>query len=466
MEFRMSRIKQKIAAAMTVFVLAGSICGSFTAAFATGSVTRQQEPAAGQAAFPKHELMMQYVESIPERQGTAKLRSATYQLSSEWSASGNDYYFSQLSTAEKKMYLQLKQAADAYLTGVDNFMSTTVNGKTIYILPQVSYEQLEGDWYEERLLNAGKVINCFIFENPQYYFIRQALIYTTKSIAVQLYDDFSNGAVRDAFTQQFEEQIYEWEAQVDVDADKLTKELQIHQIVCDNVDYDESVADDPEDRRYSQSCISAVLSDRRTVCAGYAQLFNLLCNRAGVQCISVTSEGHEWNKVCLGGKWYNVDCTWDDTNPKGNMSFFNVADAYIQAEDTAHREHILEEKWAGLVPECPENYDYTSYGGEDMVNILVPQKMEEVNADSSAESEITIYFPLIDGCDGYTIQYAADKNMKPNRKKNVDGTKTTYSIKGLLSGETYYVRVRGYVLDSSGTNIYGAYSKKIKVQVK
>ena len=461
----MGGMKQAIAAAMTVMVLAGSIFSSFTAAFATENLI-ERHPAVEREAFPRHELTMRYVESLPERQEGPRLFSATYQLSSEWSASGNDYYFSQLSAIEKKMYLQLKQAADAYLTGADDFMSTIVDGKTIYILPQVSYEQLEGDWYEERLANASKVVDCFIFENPQYYFIRQAFVYTTRGISLQLYDAFENGSIREGYTQQFEAQIYEWESQVDVDADKLAKERRLHQIVCENVIYDESVAEDEEDSRFSQSCISAVLFGHHTVCAGYAQLFNLLCNRAGIQCISVTSEAHEWNKVRIGGTWYNVDCTWDDMDSGYNTDFFNVTDAFLQDKDTEAKEHILEDRWGNLVPACTTDFDPKAEEGLDTLNISVPGKMSGVTANSRKASKITVKFPMMEGCDGYTIQYAADKRMKPNRKKNVDGTKLSYSIKGLVSGTTYYVRVRGYVLDSSGTNVYGAYSKKVKVQVK
>ena len=31
-----------------------------------------------------------------------------------------------------------------------------------------------------------------------------------------------------------------------------------------------------------------------------------------------TTESHEWNYVELDGKWYAVDCTWDDPIVRGN----------------------------------------------------------------------------------------------------------------------------------------------------
>ncbi len=66
------------------------------------------------------------------------------------------------------------------------------------------------------------------------------------------------------------------------------------------------------------------LVDRKAVCEGYAKAFALICDMADIPCLYVSgnadngegSEGHAWNKVKLDGKWYNVDCTWDD--PLGN----------------------------------------------------------------------------------------------------------------------------------------------------
>lgn len=65
---------------------------------------------------------------------------------------------------------------------------------------------------------------------------------------------------------------------------------------------------------------SALLPDRggsthgTTVCDGYAKAFYMLMKAAGIPCERVTSDdaGHAWNEVKLGGKWYQVDCTWDD----------------------------------------------------------------------------------------------------------------------------------------------------------
>ena len=57
------------------------------------------------------------------------------------------------------------------------------------------------------------------------------------------------------------------------------------------------------------------------VCNSYTRAYALLLREAGIDCYRVSgyvngkpSSGHAWNAVKLDGKWYLVDCTWDDDN--------------------------------------------------------------------------------------------------------------------------------------------------------
>jgi len=50
------------------------------------------------------------------------------------------------------------------------------------------------------------------------------------------------------------------------------------------------------------------------VCNGYANLFKLLCDYAGIetQTLANNTMDHAWNRVKVDGIWYDVDVTWDD----------------------------------------------------------------------------------------------------------------------------------------------------------
>ena len=58
------------------------------------------------------------------------------------------------------------------------------------------------------------------------------------------------------------------------------------------------------------------LASKYGVCQDYADLFQAMCTRAGIPCITVSGMGgggsHAWNMVYVDGQWLYVDCTFDD----------------------------------------------------------------------------------------------------------------------------------------------------------
>lgn len=59
----------------------------------------------------------------------------------------------------------------------------------------------------------------------------------------------------------------------------------------------------------------------RSVCAGYAEAFQLVALKAGLQSRYVCNGSHAWNLVRVGGKWYHIDVCWDDTGG-GKRKYF------------------------------------------------------------------------------------------------------------------------------------------------
>ena len=69
---------------------------------------------------------------------------------------------------------------------------------------------------------------------------------------------------------------------------------------------------------------SVFLEPFTTVCEGYAEAFQLLCQREGIPCVTVVGTanggGHAWNYVQMeDGVWYAVDLTWDDQDKTGDI---------------------------------------------------------------------------------------------------------------------------------------------------
>lgn len=93
---------------------------------------------------------------------------------------------------------------------------------------------------------------------------------------------------------------------------KFIKLHKIYNYLCDNVVYDHAGANDS--RNYICHSAYAAAVKKKAVCQGYAVLLYRLLLEAGVPCRYITGyagEGHAWNIVKLGGKYYNVDSTWD-----------------------------------------------------------------------------------------------------------------------------------------------------------
>ena len=55
------------------------------------------------------------------------------------------------------------------------------------------------------------------------------------------------------------------------------------------------------------------LVDKKAVCGGYAKAFSYLCDKVGIESLTITGDfgetPHMWNMVKLDGEWYHIDAT-------------------------------------------------------------------------------------------------------------------------------------------------------------
>lgn len=78
----------------------------------------------------------------------------------------------------------------------------------------------------------------------------------------------------------------------------------------------------------------------------------MMCNGVGVDCIAVTSDDHEWNKVRINDSWYNVDCTWADQSTI-DYEYFERSDAVYDADLASYASsHAEESYWSEYLPAC------------------------------------------------------------------------------------------------------------------
>lgn len=83
----------------------------------------------------------------------------------------------------------------------------------------------------------------------------------------------------------------------------------------------------------------SVFGENLSICQGYAMATNLLCRAAGFPCWAIASNSlqHMWNVVQIGGKWYQLDTTYDDLSPdmlgQASHTYLLVSDDYMMNDE-------------------------------------------------------------------------------------------------------------------------------------
>ena len=104
----------------------------------------------------------------------------------------------------------------------------------------------------------------------------------------------------------------------------------VHDYICNNVSYSYRTLDYNSDVQFYKAYDAMFYHE--AVCNGYALLFQKFMDKMGIPSYiisgvyrpSSTGDGHSWNIVNIDGKWYHIDCTWDDTDPGIKRTYFLV----------------------------------------------------------------------------------------------------------------------------------------------
>lgn len=168
------------------------------------------------------------------------------------------------------------------------------------------------------------------------------------------------------------------------------KEVYIHDFVCRNVCYDKLK------KPYSHEIIGP-LGHGVGVCEGIAKTVKILCDALGIWCVIAISDAnpekgvkyrHAWNIVKIGGQYYHLDATYDNTLGRAiaaqdaaiRYDYFNLEDKQI------FRDH---EPLLYKAPVCPDGQHF--YYKEKKRSFT---KMEEVasRAEQAAKKNIPLVF--------------------------------------------------------------------------
>ena len=138
------------------------------------------------------------------------------------------------------------------------------------------------------------------------------------------------------------------------------KELAIHDYLVSNCEY--GFVETSKEYAYSSY---GALVQHKAVCNGYTEAMALLLSCVDVENDIMTgkSEGelHSWNRVCLDGKWYQLDATWDDPVPNNDK---HIVHRYLNVtDDVMGIDHEWEEdKYAPC-----DSWDYNYFKKNNLI---------------------------------------------------------------------------------------------------
>ncbi len=148
--------------------------------------------------------------------------------------------------------------------------------------------------------------------------------------------------------------------------DGFERELYLHDALLANCEYADRELDSENAGEGEYPLIYTAygaLVNGRAVCEGYAGAMRLLLRGAGipVRKVSGRSEGelHAWNAVQLGGEWYHLDPTWNDTEYGTVYQYFNLSDQQILQDHTISPDYrgLTEEELCGKADTPPASFN-------------------------------------------------------------------------------------------------------------
>ncbi len=233
-------------------------------------------------------------------------------------------------------------------------------------------------------------------------------------------------------------------------------ELILHDWLCERVTYMDtgSTAD--------YTAYGAIVN-RQAVCEGYARAMQLLCTELSIPCTLVCgvslerNENHMWNKIRIGGEWYNLDVTWDDDDHNNLVThrFFNITDSAMA------KTHAPDPDFSSLspgdfggvtvpsynltLPNCTATeHHYAKQEGctlttdADISKTVIRQKLESAANQKLPYCEFYLSYDVADGVDSQTVA----KNYALQNCINEVNSKSKYKITGAgvaLTGRTFIV---------------------------
>ena len=319
------------------------------------------------------------------------------------------YFYNQLNSAERTLYNNLANACNAVLSSSQTYTSQYIDYIS-FDSNSISSSRLE------------QILYMFYYSNPQYFFLTNGYRFGQNFVYPMMYSDYQNGTVRRNAYNSINSITNTWMADINKCTNDLTKEQAIYQKIANAVSYSTGA--------HHQSIAGALL-DRQCYGSGYAMTMTYFCNAAGLDCITVITENHAWNRVKIFNDWYEIDVSLMDQGSYIDSRYCNKSTTYFQSLDSRHNINytVMNKYYTNItLPSCVKN----DPASPNALNLKVTSA---INGTASLQwskipgaSQYNVYTYM----NGYLTYIGAT-------------TGNTYTVTGLTNNVRYGFLVRYYI---------------------
>ena len=232
----------------------------------------------------------------------------------------------------------------------------------------------------------------------------------------------------------------------ETDGSDYEKALWLHDWLLQQLDYDHSL---------KWSSAESALTRRLGTCQAYESAYSKLLTAAGITNAETrdTYDGHTWNAMKLDGKWYQVDCTWDDTkdnyyNFDQTHLYFGLTDELMALAHNGHDQIYTASGYGTRSTSLADNYFVRNGDAAKWARAYAERIQKNLNAGKTKFEVSTYnasYPPSISGIQNGIIAYALNQmTWKTGSKKvtlRVAGTSTKLSFTAKYTDTVKRVRI-------------------------
>ena len=207
----------------------------------------------------------------------------------------------------------------------------------------------------------------------------------------------------------------------ETDGSDYAKALWLHDWLLNKLDYDKSL---------KWSSAESALTRGLGTCQSYESAYSKLLTAAGIENAETrdTYDGHTWNAFKINGEWYQVDCTWDDSNDDWynfdeRRLYFGLTDELMSLAHPGHAKIYTEAGYATRSTSLANNYFVKSGEAAKWVASYKDRIQENLNAGKtqfSITADNAAYPPSIYGIQNGIIAYVMNTTDWYVNGKKVD----------------------------------------------